>query len=55
MEGYARSKVGKSNDVLIHPDALEKFANDSEAAAEMEGELKEFIDSEQSDKDFFRD
>lgn len=53
IEGYAWGQVGKTNGVLIHPDALDKFANDPEAAAKMESELKEFIDSEQSSKDYF--
>jgi hypothetical protein len=44
-------KIGSFNDVAISPDALEKFANDPAAAAEMEAELQQFIDLEQSDKD----
>jgi hypothetical protein len=49
-ENYAWGKAGEFNDVLIHPDALEKFANDPESASKFESQLKTFLDGAERDK-----
>lgn len=51
IKSYAMSKSGQFNDVAISPHALDKFANDPAAAAEMEALLKEFLGLEQRARD----
>jgi hypothetical protein len=46
IRSYAAGKSGEFNDVAISPEALDKFANDPAAAAEMEALLQEFLDAE---------
>jgi hypothetical protein len=50
VQRYAMGKEGEFNDVAIHPAALEKYANNPEAAALFEENLKIFIGKEQQDK-----
>ena len=43
LKSYAMGKSGEFNDVAISPEALAKFANDPQAATEMEALLQEFL------------